>query len=104
MRGGHDRLRRGLERMPSTWILELLQLHIKTQNITLHVPEIVTQDPTYERNRMGQRHPNRFVIFRLTHCRRHHVLSLGKNAPDCWRPQKLGLIASISILGGLHHQ
>jgi transposase InsO family protein len=31
-------------------------------------------------------------------------LSLEKNAPDFRRPQKLGLIASISILGGLHHQ
>jgi hypothetical protein len=31
-------------------------------------------------------------------------LSLDKNAPDFRRPQKLGSIASISILGGLHHQ
>jgi len=31
-------------------------------------------------------------------------LSLEKNAPDFRRPQKLGSIASISILGGLHHQ
>jgi len=31
-------------------------------------------------------------------------LSLEKNAPDFRRPQKLGPIASISILGGLHHQ
>jgi transposase InsO family protein len=31
-------------------------------------------------------------------------LSLDKNAPDFRRPQKLGFIASISILGGLHHQ
>jgi len=30
-------------------------------------------------------------------------LSLRKNAPEVRRPQKLGLIASISILGGLHH-
>ena len=30
-------------------------------------------------------------------------LSLRKNAPDFRRPQKLGPIASISILGGLHH-
>src|ERR1700736_6066756 len=30
-------------------------------------------------------------------------LSLGKNAPDFRRPQKLGPIAAISILGGLHH-
>jgi transposase InsO family protein len=31
-------------------------------------------------------------------------LSLDKNVPDFRRPQKLGPIASISILGGLHHQ
>src|SRR5207302_10553873 len=31
-------------------------------------------------------------------------LSLDKNAPNFRRPQKLGSIASISILGGLHHQ
>jgi transposase InsO family protein len=31
-------------------------------------------------------------------------LSLEKNAPDFRRPQKLGSIAAISILGGLHHQ
>jgi transposase InsO family protein len=31
-------------------------------------------------------------------------LSLDKNAPDFRCPQKLGPIASISILGGLHHQ
>ena len=31
-------------------------------------------------------------------------LSLKKNAPDFRRPQKLGPIASIPILGGLHHQ
>jgi hypothetical protein len=31
-------------------------------------------------------------------------LSLQKNAPDFRRPQKLGPSASISILGGLHHQ
>jgi hypothetical protein len=31
-------------------------------------------------------------------------LSLAKNAPDFRRPKKLGSIASISILGGLHHQ
>ena len=31
-------------------------------------------------------------------------LSLDKNAPDFRRPQKLGPIATISILGGLHHQ
>jgi transposase InsO family protein len=31
-------------------------------------------------------------------------LSLNKNAPDFRRPQKLGAIASISFLGGLHHQ
>ena len=31
-------------------------------------------------------------------------LSLDKNAPDFRRPQKLGHIASIPILGGLHHQ
>ena len=31
-------------------------------------------------------------------------LSLDKNAPDFRRPQKLGPIAIISILGGLHHQ
>jgi transposase InsO family protein len=30
-------------------------------------------------------------------------LSLNKNAPAFRRPQKLGLIASIPILGGLHH-
>jgi hypothetical protein len=29
---------------------------------------------------------------------------LEKNAPDFRRPQKLGRIAGISILGGLHHQ
>ncbi len=31
-------------------------------------------------------------------------LSLDKNAPDFRRPQKLGRIAAIPILGGLHHQ
>jgi transposase InsO family protein len=31
-------------------------------------------------------------------------LALDKNAPDFRRPQKLRSIASISILGGLHHQ
>ena len=31
-------------------------------------------------------------------------LSLGRNAPDFRCPQKLGPIAAISILGGLHHQ
>jgi transposase InsO family protein len=31
-------------------------------------------------------------------------LSLDKNAPDPRRPHKLGRIASIAILGGLHHQ
>jgi len=31
-------------------------------------------------------------------------LSLEKNAPNYLWPQKLGAIASISILGGLHHQ
>jgi hypothetical protein len=31
-------------------------------------------------------------------------LSLDKNAPDFRRSQKLGPIAAISILGGLHHQ
>ena len=31
-------------------------------------------------------------------------LSLDKNAPDFRRPHKLGHIASIPILGGLHHQ
>ena len=31
-------------------------------------------------------------------------LSLDKNAPDFRRPRKRGLIAAISILGGLHHQ
>ena len=31
-------------------------------------------------------------------------LSLNKNAPDFRRSQKLGPIAAISILGGLHHQ
>jgi hypothetical protein len=31
-------------------------------------------------------------------------LSLDKNAPDFRRPQKLGPIPAISILGGLHHQ
>jgi len=34
--------------------------------------------------------------------RRH--LSLDKNAPNFRRPQKLGPIAAISMLGGLHHQ
>jgi hypothetical protein len=29
---------------------------------------------------------------------------LDKNAPDFRRPQKLGCIAAISILDGLHHQ
>ena len=38
-----------------------------------------------------------------THKVRTH-LSLRKNAPDFRHPQKLGPIASISILGGLHHQ
>jgi hypothetical protein len=36
--------------------------------------------------------------------RRRTHLSLNKNAPDFRCPQKLGSIASISILGGLHHQ
>jgi len=31
-------------------------------------------------------------------------LSLDKNAPDFRHPQKLGPIAAIPILGGLHHQ
>jgi hypothetical protein len=31
-------------------------------------------------------------------------LSLDKNAPDFRRPKKLGPIAAIPILGGLHHQ
>jgi transposase InsO family protein len=31
-------------------------------------------------------------------------LSLDKNAPDFRRPQKIGRIATIPILGGLHHQ
>jgi hypothetical protein len=31
-------------------------------------------------------------------------LSLGKNAPDFRCPQKIGRIAAIPILGGLHHQ
>jgi len=31
-------------------------------------------------------------------------LSLDKNAADFRRPQKLGPIACISVLGGLHHQ
>jgi hypothetical protein len=31
-------------------------------------------------------------------------LSLGKHAPDFQRPQKIGRIAAIPILGGLHHQ
>jgi transposase InsO family protein len=31
-------------------------------------------------------------------------LSLDTNAPDFRHPQKLGRIAGISILGGLHHQ
>jgi transposase InsO family protein len=31
-------------------------------------------------------------------------LSLEKNAPDFRRPQKLGRVAGIPILGGLHHQ
>jgi transposase InsO family protein len=31
-------------------------------------------------------------------------LSLEKNAPDFWRPQKLGSIASIPIRGGFHHR
>ena len=31
-------------------------------------------------------------------------LSLHKNAPTFRRPKKLGLIAVISMLGGLHHQ
>jgi transposase InsO family protein len=31
-------------------------------------------------------------------------LSLDKNAPNFRRPQKLGSIAAISILCGLHHQ
>ena len=31
-------------------------------------------------------------------------LSLDKNAPDFRRPQKIGRIAAIPILGGLHHQ
>jgi transposase InsO family protein len=31
-------------------------------------------------------------------------LSLGKHAPDFRPPHKLGPIAAISILGGLHHQ
>jgi hypothetical protein len=31
-------------------------------------------------------------------------LSLHKNVPDFRRPQKLGHIEAIPILGGLHHQ
>ena len=31
-------------------------------------------------------------------------LSLNKDAPDFRRPQKIGGIAAISILGGLHYQ
>ena len=31
-------------------------------------------------------------------------LSLDKNAPDFRRPHKLGSVAAIPILGGLHHQ
>ena len=31
-------------------------------------------------------------------------LSLHKNVPNFRRPQKLGPIAAISMLGGLHHQ
>jgi transposase InsO family protein len=31
-------------------------------------------------------------------------LSLNKNVPEFRRPQRLGTIAAISILGGLHHQ
>jgi len=31
-------------------------------------------------------------------------LSLAKNTPSFRRPQKLGSIAAISILGSLHHQ
>jgi hypothetical protein len=31
-------------------------------------------------------------------------LSLHKNAPDFRSPHKLGSVAAISILGGLHHQ
>jgi hypothetical protein len=31
-------------------------------------------------------------------------LSLEKNAPDFRSPRKLGGVAGISILGGLHHQ
>ena len=31
-------------------------------------------------------------------------LSLEKNAPDFRRPHKLGSVAAIPILGGLHHQ
>jgi hypothetical protein len=31
-------------------------------------------------------------------------LSLDKNAPEFRRPHKLGSIAAIPILGGLHHQ
>jgi hypothetical protein len=31
-------------------------------------------------------------------------LSLDKHAPDFRRPQMLGSIAAIPILGGLHHQ
>jgi len=34
---------------------------------------------------------------------RTHI-SLDKNAPDFRRPQKIGRIAAIPILGGLHHQ
>jgi len=39
---------------------------------------------------------------RLALVRTH--LSLEKNAPDFRHPQKLGRVASISILGGLRHQ
>jgi transposase InsO family protein len=56
------------------------------------------------------------VVFDETHLRRvlqnyasyynqvRTHLSLAKNAPYFRRPKKLGSIASISILGGLHHQ
>jgi transposase InsO family protein len=56
------------------------------------------------------------VVFDEAHLRRvlrnyasyyHQVrthLSLDKNAPDFRRPQKLGTIAAIPILGGIHHQ
>jgi transposase InsO family protein len=36
------------------------------------------------------------------HVRTH--LSLDQDAPDLRRPQKIGRIAALPILGGLHHQ